>query len=306
LFFQGTSFYSLLLGCLLVSSISTAEELRRIHTADASKQGVGQNIGFVEKLLNESAAAQQILQSDNQQARALQQEANTRLDAARAAQAQGNDKTAAAALNDAKKAIFTAMRLVGGKVVKDKKQENYNKKRQGLEALLAAHQRIRTENAQQPSAAAQPGGAKAAALTEAHTREKMQEAQALYDAGKLDEAGTVLNDAYLGLKVSLTKMRDGQTLVRELHFETAADEYRYELRRNDTHNILINTVLKEKLADPKLGMLMNIPLKKAGQLRTQAEQQAADGDFSAAIKTLEDSTLNIIRAIRMGGIFIPG
>ena len=303
---QRTSVYSLLLGCLLVSTISTAEELRRIHTADASKQGVGQNIGFVEKLINESAAARQILHSDNQEALALRQKAITHLDEARAAQVQGNDKAAAEALKAAKKAIFTAMRLVGGKVVKDKKQENYNKKRHGLEALLAAHHRIRNENAQQAGTSAQSPVAKAAALTEAHTREKMQEAQALYDAGKLDEAGTVLNDAYLSLKISLTKMRDGQTLVRELHFETAADEYKYELRRNDTHNILINTVLKEKLADPRLGMLMNIPLKKAEQLRSQAEQQAADGDFSTAIKTLEDSTLNLIRAIRMGGIFIPG
>ena len=308
MFLLRTVLFVLLLGSLFLTLVCVADEPRRIITADASKQGVGQNIGFVEKLINESAAAKQILQSDNQEALALREKAIALLDEARAAQVQGNAEAAAQALNKAKQAIFAGMRLVGGKVVKDKRQENYQKKRHGLESLLAAHQRIRKENEQKQdvSVKAKSKASQQALQTESHVLEKMQEAQVLYDKGKLVDAGAVLNDAYLSLKVSLVKLRDGKTLVRSLHFETKQDEYRYELSRNDTHNLLINTVLKEKRADPRLGKLMDVPLKKAEQLRREAVEQAGRGDFDAAIKTLEDSTKYIIRAIRMAGIYIPG
>ncbi len=90
-----------------------------------------------------------------------------------------------------------------------------------------------------------------------------------------------------------------------IHFETQEDEYRYELGRNDTHKVLVNVVLKEKLSS-QMAMLMKIPMNKAETLRKQGEQQAANNNFEKAIKTLEQSTQQIIRAIRMAGIFIPG
>lgn len=273
-----------------------ADEPRRVHAADARKVGVGQNIGFVEKLIHESAAAKQILQGDNAEALALREKALSQLEDAKSALQQGNNEAVADALNKAKKNIFMAMRLVGGKAVKNKRQENFNKKRQGLEALLVAHQRIRKENEQDNGTAE----------TEAHTHTQMQQAQTHYDKGELVEAQTILNDAYLSLKISLAQLRDGKRLVRSLHFETREEEYLYEIRRNDTHNMLINTVLKEKRADPRFGKLMDIPLNAAEKRRAEAEQQAADGNFEDAIKTLEESTKLIIRAIRMAGIFIPG
>ena len=301
---QRVILYSLLLASLLISPLGLADESRRILTADASKQGVGQNIIFVEKLIHESAAAKQILQSDNPEARAMREQAISHLDEAKAAEAQGNAEAVAEALNKAKKAIFTGIRLVGKKTVSDKRQDNYNKKRKSLESLLVAHKRIRKENEQGQDANTQ--ATKEAPETEAYTETKMQEAQAHYDKGEFVEAGEVLNNAYLSLKLSLTKLRDGKKLVRSLHFETTEDEYIYELRRNDTHNMLINTVLKEKRKDPRLGPLMDIPLKEAEKQRAAAEQQAGSGDFESAIKTMEESTKHIIRAIRMAGIYIPG
>jgi uncharacterized membrane protein YhfC len=79
--------YILLLALLLIAPLGLADEARRIVTADASKLGVGQNIGFVEKLVHESAAAKQILQSDNAEARAVREKAITHLEEARTAEA---------------------------------------------------------------------------------------------------------------------------------------------------------------------------------------------------------------------------
>ncbi|MDT8384678.1 MAG: hypothetical protein RRB22_09700 [Gammaproteobacteria bacterium] len=294
--------YSLLLGLLILPPPLVADEPRRILVTDARENGVGQDIGFVEKLVQQSAAARQILHSDNPQAHALRDQAIAYLDEARAAEVKGDAAAVTEALDQAKAAIFMAMRLVGTKAVNDKRQENYNKKRQSLESLLAAHQRVREEQAQ----TADSFSLEALLNTERHIQERLQAAQAHYEREQLVEAMEVLNDAYLSLKLSLTRLRDGKTLVRSLHFETKQDEYQYELRRNNTHSLLINTVLKEKRADPRLGRLMDIPLAEAEKLRAQAEQQARNGDFEAAIKTLETSTSFIIRAIRLAGVFIPG
>ena len=45
---------------------------------------------------------------------------------------------------------------------------------------------------------------------------------------------------------------------------------------------------------------------KAAALRRDAEGQARNGDHAAAIRLLEDSTRELVRAIRSGGIYIPG
>jgi hypothetical protein len=45
---------------------------------------------------------------------------------------------------------------------------------------------------------------------------------------------------------------------------------------------------------------------KATQLRAEAEAQAARGDHAGAVKSLEDSTRELVRAIRSGGLYIPG
>jgi len=47
-------------------------------------------------------------------------------------------------------------------------------------------------------------------------------------------------------------------------------------------------------------------LDKAEALRKRAEKAAGKKDFDTAVKTLEESTREVTRAIRMAGIYIPG
>lgn len=281
---------------LLPLSLGLSQETRRFSTAEAAKLGVGQNIEFVERLIHESVAAKQILESNNQEAHNLREKALRQMQVAREAEAKGDSKAVAEALHEAKTAIFKGMQLVGQKVVAEKKQENYQKKRQSLESLLQAHERIVAEQDSDP----------ASLEVGEFARSKLDEARAQSDQGNYAEALNLTNSAYLSVKLSLTKLREGKTLVRSLNFETREDEYQYELGRNNTHNMLVNTVLKEKRNDPRLGKLMDIPMKQAENLRSQAEAEAANGDYETAIRTMEQSTRQIIKAIRMAGIFIPG
>ena len=55
-----------------------------------------------------------------------------------------------------------------------------------------------------------------------------------------------------------------------------------------------------------IGGMVEKFMDKASSLRQQAEKQASNGDYDAAIQTLEHSTKEIVRAIRGAGIYIPG
>ena len=278
-----------------VPSQSQDQAPHHILSADAQKQGVGQNIQFVEQLINQSAAAKRIQQGDNAEARALQQKAIHELARAKQAQQAGDTQTVSDALHKAKSAMFQAMRMSGKKEAKEKQQRDFNARVKSVTALLDAHKRIRLEK--------QLG--KPAEDVEQHVASEIQSAQNEFSKGQMDKAMEQVNAAYLSIKLSVMRLRDRDTLVRELHFETKEDEYKYELERNRTHRVLVDVVLKEKLS-PQMSMLMKIPMAKAEELRAQAVKQAEGGDFEKAINILEQSTQQIIRAIRMAGVYIPG
>lgn len=278
-----------------LSTERQAQVPRQIHSADAQKLGVGQDIQFVEQLVIQSAAAKTIQHSDNAKAKALQQEAIQDLKRARQAQQAGDTQTVREALHEAKSKLFQAIRMTGEKEVKDKQQRDFKARVKSTTALLEAHKRIRVQK--------QLG--KPAREVEQHVASQIQSAQNEFNKGRLGKAMTQINAAYLSIKLSVTRLRDGDTLVRELHFETKEDEYKYELERNRTHRILVEVVLKEKLS-PRMSLLMKTPMAKAEELRALAVQQAESGDYDKAIHTLEQSTQQIIRAIRMAGVYIPG
>ena len=97
-------------------------------------------------------------------------------------------------------------------------------------------------------------------------------------------------------------MRSGDTLVRSLDFATKEEEYRYELDRNDTHQMLVRVLLEGKPRTPGQQTFID----KALQLRGEADAAAVGRDHTAAVKLLEESTRELIRAIRSAGVFIPG
>jgi hypothetical protein len=66
---------------------------------------------------------------------------------------------------------------------------------------------------------------------------------------------------------------------------------------------MVDLVLGEKR---EVGPMVKPLLERAVLLRREAEAQAQRGDHGSAIRTLEDSTRELVRVIRAGGIYIPG
>ena len=131
----------------------------------------------------------------------------------------------------------------------------------------------------------------------------MAQAERLAAAGQMAQARTVVDRAYLTARVSIEALRRGDTLVRSLTFASPREEYDYEIDRNDTHRMLVDLVLTERR---EVGPIVQPLLDKAGGLRREAEAQAQRGDHDSAIRTLEAATRELVRAVRAGGIYIPG
>jgi len=66
-------------------------------------------------------------------------------------------------------------------------------------------------------------------------------------------------------------------------------------------------LLREKISNSTTTRAMvDKFLGKADELRKKADGQASAGEYESAVTTLEQSTKEIVRAIRSAGIYIPG
>lgn len=266
--------------------------------ADAG-QASEDRILSVERLVERSSAARQIVASDNPAAIARHEEARSLFEKARTAFNTGDQSQVDPLLKQATQIMFDAVRMVEkDSSLVDKEYRDYGARLESLNALCDAYERIRKEKGM--------GSTEESELYSLVHR-KIDQADALKQAGRVTEGRSVLDDAYVAAKVAIEHLRGGDTLVRSLDFASPEEEYRYEIDRNDTHRMLVNVLLADKIAaSGSVENMVSGHMQEAGSLRSKAEQQAGRGEYDSAIRTLEKSTREIVQAIRSAGIYIPG
>ena len=263
-----------------------------------NKEQLERRLVSVATLIEKSSAAKQIEASGKPEAQAMRAKARELRQQAEDAYKAGKYPDATRTLDQAARAMMESVRLAAPEqLTAEKKQRDFDNRMESVKALLSAQKRISAEKKL---------GAKGAE-TSNQIEAQMREAAALAAAGKLDEGRALLDKVYVATKMSIESMREGDTLVRSLNFASKEEEYHYELDRNDTHKMLVKVLLEEKRAsNPNLESMVQKYLDQAAALRTSAEGMAGKRDFESAIRTLEDSTKELVRAIRSAGIYIPG
>lgn len=279
------------LAVVLFSAMASAAMAQDREQLERRVQSIG-------TLIETSSAARQIESSGVTAAR--ERRDNARLihrEAALALRA-GDLGQAAKLLDQAAREMMDGARLAKPEqVAGEKNKRDFDARLESARALLVAQQRITQEKS---------AGREAQEATRSIERQ-IGEAQTLAGQNRVEEARTVLDRAYLTARVSIEAMRRGDTLVRSLNFASKREEFDYEIDRNDTHRMLITVLLADrKDAAGAMPAGMQAFTDKAAALRSEAETQAKRGDHAGAIKLLEDSTRELVRAIRSGGIYIPG
>ncbi|VAX13362.1 hypothetical protein MNBD_GAMMA24-2099 [hydrothermal vent metagenome] len=279
--------------CVNNSSYATYSN-KRIHKTMKQTQ---QQMKFVKKLLNVSSAAKKIKASEDVNVQSLYRAAK---DLYRKALVNIDDENADAAAESlfyATEMMFRAVKLAGKqKVVNDNDYRLFELRLKSVNALLDALQRIGKIK----------GVADKTDKVKSVVDAEIAKAKALIKTGQPFSARKVIDKAYVEIKTAISGLRSGDTLVRTLHFKTKKEEYLYELDRNDTHKMLVTLLLADKMKNPRTKARAQKFLDKATALRKKAEEYAANGDYEKAVKICEESTKQIVRAIRSSGFFIPG
>jgi len=266
-----------------------------IYAADVdATDELAPRIAMVRTLLFESSAARRIENSDDESAKLKRQQAISIFEEAIVP---GDIDTRKAKLNDAVALLYASAALVSNNSGSDQKyREDLDRRQRSLDALLMAHERIMVEK----------GRADEHALLLADIDADTRAVETLLSANKIDQAREHLDRAYEMTRLSVEQSREGETLLRELKFETPEDEFEYELDRNDTHRMLLTVLLQEKMQNERVKDRVHSYVEEADKLRESATDQASDQRFEEAIKLLENSTAELVKAIRGAGVYIPG
>ncbi|MCU7941478.1 MAG: hypothetical protein KZQ87_02260 [Candidatus Thiodiazotropha sp. (ex Cardiolucina cf. quadrata)] len=292
---QCLSFKPLLL-ILLVQLLTTSlvgAEVNKKPRFSLDREAVQSRIDNVDRLINTSSGARRVTEG-SKQAKALREQASRHFEKAQLYFQSDNMELANEELQQATLKMFQAIRLVGtGEIGDNKLKIDFQKKRNSLQALLEALKRVAVEK--QTSS---PQTGKIIKQAEAADR--------LAAESKIKEAQIQLDIAYETVKQEVEKLRSGDTLIRTLEFASNEEEYAYELDRNETHFMLVKLLLEDRNINAGTQSAVDKFLEDARRLRKLANKASEDGDFEEGIKKLEESTKQIVRAIRRAGVYIPG
>ncbi len=265
-----------------------------VGAQDTDRAGlVEQKTRLVERLLN-SPKAREGAQSGSAEARSYYEQARARLDAAREAAAAQDYESAGRALDDALRALTaaSARSTAGGSALAESARRAENE---------ALREQVRLYQ-----------GALVSALRSRDRPEEAKEAERVdallvaaerdTAAGRHDLAAKQLAEAYAAVASALARTRAGETVVLSVKFDRPQDEYAYELNRYDSHRMLIELALAQSGAGHDARVLVGGRVDESRRLRTQAESEAARGDHAIAIKTMEEATSHLVRALRALGV----
>ena len=129
----------------------------------------------------------------------------------------------------------------------------------------------------------------------------MRKAQLLAADGKHSEANESLQAAAMAVERALAAARDRETLVRELNFQTPAEEFDYELRRNESYELLVRLLEQREGSDTALGEMREV-LEQNDITRYEAQEMFVAGEVSAAIAALERRSEEMASVLRRSGL----
>lgn len=281
--------------CAVTASVVLGFALPISSFAEATNEDeLADRIAMVRKLLFDSSAAQRVASSDQPDAQEKRAEAIALFEAALAS---GDLDARKARLNQAVELFYEASAASPNSAsTAAKGRRDFERRRESVNSLLDAHKRIMEEK--------EVAGAHEALLDSIES--DLAAAEAMLADGEVEAARERLDRAYDVTRLAVENSRMGETLRRELKFDTPEDEYHYELDRNETHRMLLTVLLKDKLNNEKTREKVAAFVKTADVHRAAADDMAGRKRFEEAIEELERSTAEIVKAIRGAGIYIPG
>lgn len=302
---------AMLAGALLLLSgaASAAETLTPVAKPNAtSGSAVSANLPYaslenklrlVKRLLTQAPAAQRISHSDSALAKKKLADAQVLYTRAQAEYSAGRASSAIQLLDESLRDIASASSLVP-----DIAQEAVRERHQNtqLREAIATFQALRNSLSRRMAPAAQTD---AVTADIGRIDSLLARADELMANGNQHDANGVLNSAYKTVVSTLNKMLAAETIVYGLKFDSPADEFRHELARNRSYEELLPIALAQMNTARETAVLAERHAQQSRELREAANKRASSGDYSAAVKALQDATGHLQRSLRVAGVVVP-
>lgn len=251
-----------------------------------TQQSLTQRHSFVSNLIERSSSAKQLEKSGSPEALKIREDARAAHIQAKAAIDKGELEKADGLLKEAVRLMTQAVRMAHPEeVVAAKNKADFGTRKETVLTLIATGKRVAGEKG-----SSKPEFVKAEGL--------VKEAQALVDAGKVEEGRAKVDQAYELVKDSVRGMRAGEELRADKNFANQEEEYRYEQGRNDEYLRLVRRVVDAQ-EDPAS---WEESAKKGQELRNEADALARKKDFDGALKSITQSTNQLKSVIRRAGV----
>lgn len=133
----------------------------------------------------------------------------------------------------------------------------------------------------------------------------VERADALLAGGQQQEANLLLSDAHQMVVSALNRMLTAETIVYALKFDSPAEEFRHELARNQSLEELVPIALARLNVSTDAAALAERYVRLSRGLVDAAQRQTGDGNYRGALKSLQDATNHLERALRIAGLVVP-
>ena len=283
----------------LACAAATAQTVPASNRPAVSAQAVEQKLTMVERLLNQPGMTQR-LQSGNEAARSAWTAARDLYAHARALAITGLLRGADALLNEAIWEISRAQQAAPDQQARAREERaRYTQLHDSVDALLRTYQ----IGLHPGAVSGRPNDPAERSLQRAMA--SLEQARTLAQAEKHADANKLLDGALAGLLKDSASRLNGQTIVYDRRFGSAKEEFAFELERNRSLEGLVPLALVEFRPPPEAIALIDRYVKQNVGLRQRAETQAAAGDATAGLKTLNEGTDSLQRALQAAGLSVP-
>lgn len=268
------------------------------QSAGDMQAAVDSKMRLVKLLLDQSPAVQRIPGSGNAQAKGMLASAQDAYQRAGSEVQGGRPETAVRLLDEALRQIVAASRLVPDPAqIASQERVRYVQLSEAIRSFQALYRNIAKRNANNAQTTLAPDLDRIGAM--------LDKAAGLAAGGSHREANQQLNDAYKIVASMLSKLMVSETVVYTTKFDTPAEEFQYELARNKSFEDLIPVALAQLQPTPETAALSEQYAQQSRQLRDAAQQQAAGGNYGNALKSIQDATGHLQRALRVAGLAVP-
>ena len=275
-----------------ITSCTTKTTNTEEQQIESDRRVIESKLRLLRSITNNSPTAIRIEKSGDSEAIGLLQHARTFYEQARMLSDKGCLNEAEQQLNKGLRTVENAsQKIVNSKRNNEIARQEYEHKLSMVNSYRETYNRI----------VAEKGSGNDEYLDKRKLDELVISAKKLMQQNDYELAHKEIEKAVYMLEAALTALRDRETLVDELKFESIEEEYAYEMETNNSYLKLLNMILNNNNSNPMRSKIEEL-VKHNDELKRNADAMIAEGDMKSALGFLEQGTENLILALRYTGI----